>query len=72
LDIGLFARKTSTTKRETLKSRNATFYAKRTARGQFKEVDEKGRSLRADRRTKAGKRTASSGHGDQGDRRRAA
>jgi hypothetical protein len=45
-------------------------FAKRTTRGRFKEMDEVGRSLSADRRQKAKKRTKS-GHGDQGDRKRA-
>jgi hypothetical protein len=53
----------------TVKAKNATFYAKRTSRGRFKEMDEKGRSLKSDRRTKA-KRTVKSGHGDQGDRKK--
>lgn len=59
----------SSSRRETLKTKNATFFGKRTARGRFKEMDERGRSLAADRRRKA-KRTTKSGHGDQGDRRR--
>ena len=54
-------------KRDTVKAKNATFYAKRTARGRFKEMDEKGRSLKADRRRKA-KTTVKSGYGDRGDR----
>ena len=64
-------KKRSTTKREALKTRKAAFFAKRTAKGRFKEMDERGRSLAADRRRKA-KRTVKSGHGDQGDRRRKA
>jgi hypothetical protein len=44
-------------------------YAKRTARGRFKEMDEKGRSLKTDRRTRA-KRAVKSGYGDQGDQKR--
>jgi hypothetical protein len=44
-------------------------YAKRTARGRFKEMDEKGTSLKAERRTKA-KKTVRSGYGDQGDQKR--
>jgi hypothetical protein len=55
-------------KRDTVKSRRSTRYAKRTARGRFKEMDAKGRSLASDRRRKAGTRSAS-GFGDQGDRR---
>jgi hypothetical protein len=57
-------------KRELLKSRNATFFARRTSRGRFKEMDERGRSLTADRRRKAETRTKS-GYGDKGDRRAA-
>jgi len=54
-------------KRELLKARNATFFAKRTASGRFKEMDERGRSLSADRRRKA-KTPAKRGYGDRGDR----
>ena len=66
----------STTKRELLKTgpRKRTaktkMFAKRTTRGRFKEMDEVGRSLATDRRQNAKKRTKS-GHGDQGDRKRA-
>jgi hypothetical protein len=56
-------------KRDTVKSRRSTRYAKRTTRGRFKEMDAKGPSLASDRRRKARTRSAS-GHGDQGDRRR--
>jgi hypothetical protein len=56
-------------KRDTVRTKHATLYAKRTARGRFKEMDEKGRSLSSDRRRRA-KRTVRSGYGDQGDRRR--
>jgi hypothetical protein len=54
-------------KRETVRTKSATWYAKRTARGRFKEMDEKGRSLKADRRRKA-KTKVQSGYGDRGDR----
>jgi hypothetical protein len=54
-------------KRDLVKAKNATMFAKRTAAGEFKEMDEVGRSLKADRRTKA-KRKAKSGFGDRGDR----
>jgi len=57
-------------KRELLKSRNATFFARRTSRGRFKEMDERGRSLKSDRRRKARMRTKA-GYGDKGDRRAA-
>ena len=54
-------------KRDTVKAKTATSYAKRTARGRFKEMDEKGRSQKADRRRKA-KTKVKSGYGDRGDR----
>jgi hypothetical protein len=62
-------KKRSTTKRERLKSKSQTYFAKRTPRGRFKEMDAIGRSLSTDRRRTA-KKTVQSGHGDQGDRRR--
>ena len=52
--------------RETIKNRAGTFYARRDDEGQFSEVVEKGRSLAADRRTKA-KTVAKKGEGDRGD-----
>lgn len=58
----------STAKRTALKNRAGSFYAKRKSTGRFKEMDEKGRSLKTDRPRKAKKRTKS-GYGDQGDRR---
>ena len=60
-------RKRTTGKRELLKSRNATFFARRNAKGRFQEMDERRRSLSTDRRRKA-KTTAKRGHGDRGDR----
>ena len=42
-------------------------YVRRDEQGQFKESDDVGKSLTADRRTKA-KHTAKSGQGDRGDR----
>ena len=57
----------SSGKRELLKGRRATFFGRRTAAGRFKEMDERGRSLAADRRRKA-KRMAKPGYGDKGDR----
>jgi hypothetical protein len=62
------ARRT-TTSRESIKNRGGSFYAKRDANGRFKEMDQVGRSLAADRRQHAKKETKS-GHGDQGDRKR--
>ena len=44
-------------------------YVRRDAKGQFKEVDDVGRSLSADRTRKA-KTTTASGQGDKGDRKR--
>jgi hypothetical protein len=57
-------------KRERLESRNATFFARRTSKGRFKEMDEQGRSLTTDRRRRAKRRTKP-GYGDRGDRRAA-
>ena len=44
-------------------------YVRRDAAGQFKEVDDVGRSLSADRKRKA-KTTAKPGQGDRGDRKK--
>ena len=60
-------KRSSNGKRELLKTRNASFFGKRTARGRFKEMDERGRSLGADRRRKA-KTKSKRGYGDRGDR----
>jgi hypothetical protein len=54
-------------KRDLVKAKNATFFGRRTASGRFKEMDEMGRSQKADRRTKA-RRKVASGYGDRGDR----
>ena len=62
------AARKSTAKRTAVKNRAGSFYAKRKTSGQFKEMDEKGRSLKTDRPRKARKATKS-GYGDQGDRR---
>lgn len=58
--------KRPSTKRDLVKSRGKSF-AKRTAKGRFKEMDGVKRSFSSDRRNKA-KRKVKSGHGDQGDR----
>ncbi len=60
--------KRSTTKRDLVKGERK-FYAKRDARGRFKEMDRVNRSLAADRRRPA-KHKVKAGHGDQGDRKR--
>jgi hypothetical protein len=55
-------------KRDLVRRPKASAYAKRTARGRFKEMDNVGRSQKADKPRKA-KRTVRSGYGDQGDER---
>jgi hypothetical protein len=65
------ATRRSTSKRELIDTGRNKMYAKRTAGGQFKEMDDVGRSLSADRRRKA-KTSVASGQGDQGDRKRKA
>jgi hypothetical protein len=54
-------------KRDLVKAKTGTFYAKRTAAGKFTELDEQGRSLAVDRRKKAKTKTKP-GFGDRGDR----
>lgn len=54
-------------KRDLVRRPKAGAYAKRTSRGHFKEMDDVGRSQKADKPRKA-KRTVRSGYGDQGDR----
>lgn len=61
------ARKRSSGKRDLVKSRTGKSFAKRTAKGRFKEMDRVKRSLPKDRRKKA-KRKVKSGYGDRGDR----
>ena len=61
--------KRSTTTRERLVTPTGSHFAKRDTKGRFMEMDNVGRSLAADRRTKA-RTSVKSGHGDQGDRRR--
>jgi len=56
-------------KRDLVRRPKASAYAKRTTRGRFKEMDDVGRSQKADKPRKA-KRTVSSGYGDQGDKQR--
>ncbi len=64
------AKQKKTQKRDTVNGPNATMYAKRDEQGQFREMDEQGRSLAVDRAQSA-KRKVQSGYGDQGDRKSA-
>jgi len=63
------AKKKTTAKRELIKPRGDARYIRRDAKGRIKESDDVGRSLAADRRTKA-KIASRPGQGDRGDRRR--
>ena len=54
-------------KRERIDSGKDKRFVRRGAKGQFKESDDVGRSLKRDRQQKA-KRKVKSGQGDQGDR----
>jgi hypothetical protein len=63
--------KRDASKRELIDTGRNKMFAKRDAKGQFKEMDDVGRSLAVDRRRSA-KTTVKSGQGDQGDRPRAA
>ena len=56
-------------KRELVNTGTDKRYVRRSAEGQFKESDDVGRSLAADRKKKA-KKSAKAGHGDKGDRKR--
>jgi hypothetical protein len=55
-------------KRDLVRRPSGSAYAKRTTRGRFKEMDDVGRSQKADKPRKA-KKTVRSGYGDQGDAR---
>ena len=57
----------STGKRDLVRRKKASAYAKRGARGRFKEMDDVGRSQKSDKPRKA-KKVVRSGYGDQGDR----
>ena len=52
--------------RDLVRGAKTSAYAKRTGRGRFKEMDDVGRSQRADKPRKA-KKSVRSGFGDQGD-----
>ena len=56
----------STGKRDLVRGRKSSAYAKRTAAGRFEEMDDVGRSQGTDKRRKAQKQVRS-GYGDQGD-----
>lgn len=56
-------------KRGLVRTPDASAYAKRSASGQFREMDDVGRSQRADR-TRAATTTVTAGYGDQGDQTR--
>jgi hypothetical protein len=55
-------------KRDLVRRPKASSYAKRTARGRFREMDDVGRSQRTDK-PRSAKKTVRSGYGDQGDER---
>ena len=58
----------ASSKRELIDTGSDKRYVRRDSNGRFKESDDVGRSLAADRRQKA-KAETKSGHGDRGDRR---
>ena len=61
--------KRSSSKRELINTGTDKRFVRRGAGGQFKESDDVGKSLAADRRKKA-KTVSKSGQGDRGDRKR--
>jgi len=61
--------KRTSSKRELIDTGKNKMYGRRDERGQFKEMDDVGRSLEADRRREA-ENPAKPGQGDRGDRRR--
>ena len=63
--------KRSTSKRELIDTGGNKMFGKRDVAGRFTAMDDVGRSLAGDRRQTA-KRISKPGHGDQGDRARAA
>jgi hypothetical protein len=58
-----------TAKRELIDTGTDKRYVRRDSQGQFKESDDVGKSLSADRR-KTAKNSAKAGQGDRGDRKR--
>lgn len=69
LNAAFHARKETIMPRELIDTGTDKRYVRRDKKGQFKESDDVGRSLSADRRRKA-KTTAKKGEGDKGDRKR--
>ena len=63
---GIMAKKKKAAKRELIDTGTDKRYVRRDAKGQFKDSVDVGRSLAADRRKKA-KKKSKSGHGDKGD-----
>ena len=63
------AKQRRSSKRELINTGTDKRFVRRSAGGQFKESDDVGRSLAAERRRKA-KTTTKSGQGDRGDRKR--
>lgn len=63
------AKRKASGKRELIDTGRDKRYVRRDSEGQFKESDDLGKSLSADRRRKA-KTVAKSGQGDKGDRAR--
>lgn len=59
--------KRSSSRRELIDTSRNKMYARRDPQGRFKEMDDVGRSLSADRR-RAAKTKAGRGQGDRGDR----
>jgi hypothetical protein len=65
-DVALAKGRGGSGKRELIQNSAGTFYGTRDARGRFKQMDERGRSLSTDVRQPAKKEVAP-GYGDQGD-----
>jgi hypothetical protein len=61
------AKKRKASKRELINTGTDKRYVRRSAKGQFKESDDVGKSLSQDRKRKA-KKKAKGGQGDRGDR----
>jgi hypothetical protein len=64
---GTHANETQRVARERINTATDSRFVRRDVKGQFRESDDVGRSLKTDRGQRA-KRTVKSGHGDRGDR----